>query len=327
MIQADQNNLTLSYAGVLLRVNVCSAYLRPGDLAPAHGLLDPVTRSRPDVNTADAHVLLGAVELREGHVRAALERCRAADAQVRNRNTNWAEGVPGHAEVELWAGHLDAALDLLREALDVAYPPRPSTSARRCSACTPGRSPIDSTDRRDRSAAPDRHSAPARPAGTRGHRPVRTEPTPRRHPGHDTPLACRARTHRRHRHHRILGRGCRRVRPAQSGPTTRRTAGGGPRRSPSGRARAPSPRGSSNAPRPMRAPTYRSRRRSRRRWQARRPSRPRLRRRDGSVQRKIPLGAVLGNRRIRHAGGGGDAFPDVRHTATYRQRGRGLRAR
>jgi tetratricopeptide (TPR) repeat protein len=122
LIQADQNNLTLSYAGVLLRVNVCSAYLRAGDLAPARELLRPVTRTRPDVNTADAHVLLGAVELREGQVQVALERCRAGDAQVRNRNANWAEGVPGHAEVELWAGHLDAALDLLREALDVSLP-------------------------------------------------------------------------------------------------------------------------------------------------------------------------------------------------------------
>ena len=39
LIQADQNNLSLSYAGVLLRVNVCSAYLRAGDLAPARELL------------------------------------------------------------------------------------------------------------------------------------------------------------------------------------------------------------------------------------------------------------------------------------------------
>jgi len=122
LIQADQNNLTLSYAGVLLRVNVCSAYLRAGDLAPARELLRPVTRSRPDLNTADAHVLLGAIELREGHVQAALERCRAADAQVHNRNINWAEGVPGRAEVELWAGDPDAALDLLSEALDVSLP-------------------------------------------------------------------------------------------------------------------------------------------------------------------------------------------------------------
>lgn len=119
LIQADKNNLTLSYAGVLLRVNVCAAYLRLGDLGAVHKLIDPVTSTPPNPNTADAHLVLGAVQLREGHVQAALERCRAADAQVHNRNANWAESVATHAEVELWAGDLDAAQDLLQEALDV----------------------------------------------------------------------------------------------------------------------------------------------------------------------------------------------------------------
>ena len=122
LIEAEACNLTRSYAGVLLRANVCWAYLRAGELSAARELLRPVTGSRPDLNTAEAHVLLAAVELREGCVTAALERSRGAVAQVRNHNQNWAEGVPWHVEVELWAGQVDAALDLLHEALDVSLP-------------------------------------------------------------------------------------------------------------------------------------------------------------------------------------------------------------
>lgn len=122
LIQAEENNLKLSYAGVLLRVNVGAAYLHLGDLGAVHRLIDPVTSLPPDLNTADAHLMLGAVELREGRVQVALERCRAADAQVHNRNTNWAESVATHAEVELWAGEPKAAHDLLQEALDVVLP-------------------------------------------------------------------------------------------------------------------------------------------------------------------------------------------------------------
>jgi tetratricopeptide (TPR) repeat protein len=126
---AESCNLTHSYGGILLRGNVCWAHLRAGDVASARRLLHPVTRSHPDLNSAVAHLLLGAVELREGRVPAALERCRAADAQVRNRNQNWAEGVPWHAEVELWAGQVDAALDRLQEALDVVLPSQATGNA------------------------------------------------------------------------------------------------------------------------------------------------------------------------------------------------------
>jgi tetratricopeptide (TPR) repeat protein len=122
LIQAEVSNLTRFYPGVLLRANVSSAYLRAGDLPAAHGVLRPVTRSHPDLNTAQAHRLLAAIELREGHVQSALERCRAADSQIHYRNQNWVEGVPLHAEIELWAGQMDAAIDLLEEALDVTLP-------------------------------------------------------------------------------------------------------------------------------------------------------------------------------------------------------------
>ena len=120
--QAEAWNLEHTEAVILLRSNVSWAHLRSGDVAAAHELLRPVTRSSPTENTAFGHLMLGAVELRQGHVRAALDRCRAADAQVRNRNQNWAAGTPWHAEVELWAGRVDAALDLLQEALDVTLP-------------------------------------------------------------------------------------------------------------------------------------------------------------------------------------------------------------
>ncbi len=122
LMRAEANNLTHSYAAVLLRANVCSAYLHAGEVEASREVVHPVTRSGPNLNTADAHILLAAVELREGNVQSALERGRAADAQIRNRNQNWAEGVPGHAEIELWAGHVDAAIDMLHEALDVSLP-------------------------------------------------------------------------------------------------------------------------------------------------------------------------------------------------------------
>ena len=156
LIQADQNNLTLSYAGVLLRVNVCSAYLRAGDLAPARELLRPVTRTRPDVNTADAHLLLGAVELREGHVQAALERCRAADAQVRNRNQTGRKGYRATPRSSSGPDTSTRHSTSSAKPWTSACPPKPSTSARHCSACTPGCSPIDST----RPTRPQRNAGP-----------------------------------------------------------------------------------------------------------------------------------------------------------------------
>jgi Tfp pilus assembly protein PilF len=127
--RAEACHLTQSFAGVLLRGNVCWAYLQQGDVAAARELLRPVTGSDPDPNSAIAHILLGAVELREGRVRTALERCRAAEAHVHNHDPFWAEGVPWHAEVELCAGRTDAALDLLGEALDVALPTQALTTA------------------------------------------------------------------------------------------------------------------------------------------------------------------------------------------------------
>lgn len=158
LIQAEANNLTLSYAGVLLRVNVGAAYLRVGDLDAVHRLIDPVTPLPPNLNTADAHLVLGAVELREGNVQAALERCRAADAQMHNRNTNWAESVATHAEVELWAGELDVALGLLQEALDVALP----SQAIYLSApllCLHARALADRSDRLDATAMQRRRTS------------------------------------------------------------------------------------------------------------------------------------------------------------------------
>ena len=77
----------------------------------------PITRSTPGINTAFAHLMLAAVELREGDVDAALERCRSAKAVVRNHDDNWAEVVPWIAEVELWGGRPGDAADLLSEAL------------------------------------------------------------------------------------------------------------------------------------------------------------------------------------------------------------------
>ena len=117
--QADAWHLELSYAAVLLRCNVSWALLRAGDVAAAHDLLRPVTHSDPTANTATGHVMLAAAELREGHVEAALARCTLADSRVHARNANWAETVPWHAEVDLWARNTDAALHLLDEALDV----------------------------------------------------------------------------------------------------------------------------------------------------------------------------------------------------------------
>jgi tetratricopeptide (TPR) repeat protein len=127
--RAEDCHLTQSFAGVLLRANVCWAHLQQGDVAAARELLGPVTASDPDPNSALGHLMLGAVELREGRVRSALERCRAAEAQIHNRDPFWAEGVPWHAEVELCAGRTDAALDLLGEALEVALPTQALTTA------------------------------------------------------------------------------------------------------------------------------------------------------------------------------------------------------
>lgn len=119
---ADASNLTESYPSVIVRVNIAVAHLNAGDLAAAREVLARVTSSAPSLNTADAHVVLAAIELREGHLAAALGRWRRADAKVPNHNQNWAEGVHWHVEGLLWAGRDDLALELLDEAIDVSLP-------------------------------------------------------------------------------------------------------------------------------------------------------------------------------------------------------------
>ncbi|MCY4727087.1 AAA family ATPase [Nocardioides sp. STR2] len=97
-------NLELSYPGVLVRTNVCWAHLLEGRTSAARGWIEPITRSGPTTNTAFAHVMLAAVELREGHVPAALRRSREADEHIRVHDQNWALCLPWAAEIELWAG-------------------------------------------------------------------------------------------------------------------------------------------------------------------------------------------------------------------------------
>ena len=115
--KAEAWGLQLSYPAVLVRVNLCWAHLLGGDTRAAGEWIRPITHSAPGTNTAFAHLMLAAVELREGEVDAALERCRSANAAVRNHDDNWAEGVPWSAEIELWSGRPGDAADLLSEAL------------------------------------------------------------------------------------------------------------------------------------------------------------------------------------------------------------------
>jgi tetratricopeptide (TPR) repeat protein len=121
--EIEVHHLTHSNGGVTLRGNICWAYLREGDVTSAQEWVWPVTRSDPyDPNTAYVHLLLGAIELRQGHVQAAVDRCGAAGAQMRSHGQGWADCVPWHAEVELWAGRNGPALALLDEALRVTLP-------------------------------------------------------------------------------------------------------------------------------------------------------------------------------------------------------------
>ena len=122
-------NLDHTYVGVVLRSNVCWAHLRGGDVAAARKVIEPATSAQPSLVTAVAHCMLASVEMREGLGHPAVDRCHAADAQFRNRKMPWAESVPWQAEVELWAGSADAALDLLHEALEVALPTQASLMA------------------------------------------------------------------------------------------------------------------------------------------------------------------------------------------------------
>ena len=116
--EAEAWGVELSFPAVLVRTNVCCAHLWGGDVRAAGEWIRPITHSDPGINTAFAHVMLAAVEMREGDLDAAGERCRAADAQMLNRNENWAEVVPWIADVELWGGRPEGAAELLAQALD-----------------------------------------------------------------------------------------------------------------------------------------------------------------------------------------------------------------
>jgi tetratricopeptide (TPR) repeat protein len=97
-------DLELSYPGALVRTNVCWAHLLEGNTRAARAWIEPTTRSGPTTNTAFAHLMLAAVELREGHAPAALRRSRAADEHIRIHDQNWTLCLPWTAEIELWAG-------------------------------------------------------------------------------------------------------------------------------------------------------------------------------------------------------------------------------
>lgn len=121
--EIEAYHLTHSNGGVTLRGNICWAYLREGDVTSAREWVRPVTRSDPyDPNTAYVHLLLGAIELRQGRVQSAVDRCGLAAAQMPSHGQSWADCVPWHAEVELWAGRNGSALALLDEALQVTLP-------------------------------------------------------------------------------------------------------------------------------------------------------------------------------------------------------------
>ncbi|HEY0644330.1 MAG TPA: hypothetical protein VGD39_12975, partial [Nocardioides sp.] len=128
---ADAWDLQLSYPGVLVRTNVCWAHLLEGNSRAARSWVEPITRSEPTLNTAFGHIMLAAVELREGDVAAAAARSRAADAQIRVHDQNWAVSLPWMAEIGLWAGRADdvrtmladvLARDLAQELADAAAP-------------------------------------------------------------------------------------------------------------------------------------------------------------------------------------------------------------
>ena len=114
---ADAWDLQLSYPGVLVRTNVCWAHLLGGDTGAARAWIEPVTRTRPTHNTAVAHVMLAAVELREGDTSASRDRSRAADAQIRIHDQNWAQCLPWTTEIELWAGNAGDVTSLLMDVL------------------------------------------------------------------------------------------------------------------------------------------------------------------------------------------------------------------
>ena len=114
---AAEWDLELSYPGALLRTNVCWAHLLEGNTRRARAWIEPITRSSPVTNTAFAHVMLAAVELREGQVSAALQRSRAADAHIRIHDQNWTQCLPWVVEIELWSGRANDTCPRLADVL------------------------------------------------------------------------------------------------------------------------------------------------------------------------------------------------------------------
>jgi tetratricopeptide (TPR) repeat protein len=105
-----------------LRINVAEAHLRSGGVRRAADALGIDPREAPSRATAPMHVTLAAIQARRGDVAGAMARCEAAEGLVTSRGANWADSVPLHAEVALWAGRTDDAAALLEQALVLALP-------------------------------------------------------------------------------------------------------------------------------------------------------------------------------------------------------------
>ncbi|MET0521103.1 MAG: AAA family ATPase [Jiangellaceae bacterium] len=119
----EAHDLTLTNTSLLIHEYLARAYLNQGDVAAAREWLAPVTRSAPDPTTAAVHYTLSAVELREGHLQKAAERCMAAaSAAPRFRGENWVSLVHWPAELYLWCGQPEEALRVLNQALEDALP-------------------------------------------------------------------------------------------------------------------------------------------------------------------------------------------------------------
>jgi len=110
-------DLELSYPGALVRTNVCWAHLLEGNTREARAWIEPITRSGPTTNTAFAHLMLAAVELREGRAPAALRRVREADQHIRIHDQNWTLCLPWTAEIDLWAGRASDTCPQLADVL------------------------------------------------------------------------------------------------------------------------------------------------------------------------------------------------------------------
>jgi tetratricopeptide (TPR) repeat protein len=110
------------FLAAMLRGNLAEALLRSGDVDRAGQVLEPDIEEPPNLNTAMSHITYAAVELRRGHVTAAVQRCATAEAAQGIRGSNWAEVVPQYAEIQLWAGSPNAAITLLEETLAETLP-------------------------------------------------------------------------------------------------------------------------------------------------------------------------------------------------------------